>query len=170
MCLTEVVVGKRQDNWCTHDWCLHSGIAPDHTALSVQPYLTENNVAVGNTLLSRPNTLWRLCVSKDDNPMQGRKIQRCPRDWSWNTGGTGEAELPRDVCSSGATVVFVKISTVKATLCTGTSINLCPYFYNLSSYWDETGTVYLKDEVLNGCKLSWYIHSTGIRDVEHRCS
>ena len=80
MCLTEVIVGEGQDNWRTHNWRLHSAIAPAHTAMSVQPYLTESNMAVGNTLLSRSNPRRRLRVSKDDNPMQGTKIQGCPRD------------------------------------------------------------------------------------------
>jgi len=138
MCLTEVMGGKRQDNWHTYDWRLHRDIAPAHTALSVQPSLTESNTAVHKILLPRPNPLWRLRVSKDDDPMKGTKIQGCPWDWSWNTDGTGETRLPRYICSGGAKVGFVKTSAVKSTLCTGASINLCPYFYNLSSDLDET--------------------------------
>ena len=96
MCLREMMGGKCQENWGILDWCLLRDIVPAHTTLFVQPSLTENKVVVGNTLLPRPSPLWRLRVSKDDNPMQGTKIRGFAKDWGWNTGGTGETELPRD--------------------------------------------------------------------------
>jgi hypothetical protein len=148
MCLTEFMGGKCQDNWRTHDWRLQRDIAPVHTALSVESSLTESNMAVDNTLLPRPNPLWLLRVSKDDNPMQGTKIQGCPTDWSWNTGGNGKTGLPRDVCNSGATVGFVKISAVKARFCTGWSINLCSYIYCCTVHFD-----YIKITYTNKCTL-----------------
>jgi hypothetical protein len=171
MCLTELMRGKRQDIWRTHEWRLNRDIAPAHTALSAQPSLTERNMAVGSTLLLRPNPLWRLRVSKDNNPMQGTKIQGYSRELSWNTGGTGETILPRHVCSSGATVAFVKISAVKATLCTGASKKYVPLVFTIySPICMKLGTVDLNDEVSNDCTLPWYMHSKGIRNVEHHCS
>jgi hypothetical protein len=42
----EGVGRKHPDMWLTHDWLLHHDGAPTHTALTVQEFLTKNNMAV----------------------------------------------------------------------------------------------------------------------------
>jgi hypothetical protein len=85
MCLTEIMGGKRQENWRTHNWRLHRDIAPAHTALSLQPSLTESNMAVDNTLLPRPNPCDVFVFPKTTIPCKGQRFKDVPEI---------EAEIP----------------------------------------------------------------------------